>query len=50
VAQDPIERLSFPVSFRYGAPHASELQYLFGLPDAAYPKTLPAQQQQLRRS
>ncbi|GAA5165684.1 MULTISPECIES: carboxylesterase/lipase family protein [Amycolatopsis] len=36
-----------PAGFPYGAPHASELQYLLGLPYAAYPKTLSAQQQQL---
>jgi para-nitrobenzyl esterase len=36
-----------PVSFPYGAAHASELQYLFGLPAAAFPGTLSAQQQQL---
>src|SRR5215831_7420660 len=36
-----------PVSFPYGAAHASELQYLFGLPTAAFPGTLSAQQQQL---
>jgi para-nitrobenzyl esterase len=35
-----------PVSFPYGAPHASELQYLFGL-TAAFPGTLTAGQQQL---
>jgi para-nitrobenzyl esterase len=36
-----------PVSFPYGAAHASEIQYLFGLPTAAFPATLSAQQQQL---
>jgi para-nitrobenzyl esterase len=36
-----------PVSFPYGAPHASELQYLFDLPTAAFPGTLSVQQQQL---
>src|SRR5215475_1890637 len=36
-----------PVSFPYGAAHASELQYLFGLPTAAFPGTLSAQQQLL---
>ena len=36
-----------PVSFPYGAAHASEIQYLFGLPTAAFPGTLSAQQQQL---
>jgi len=36
-----------PVSFPYGAPHASEIQYLMGLPTAAFPGTLSVQQQQL---
>jgi para-nitrobenzyl esterase len=36
-----------PVSFPYGAPHASEIQYLMGLPTAAFPGTLTAAQQQL---
>ena len=36
-----------PVGFPYGAPHASEIQYLFALPTAAFPGTLSAQQQQL---
>jgi para-nitrobenzyl esterase len=36
-----------PVSFPYGAAHASEIQYLMGLPAAAFPGTLSAQQQQL---
>jgi para-nitrobenzyl esterase len=36
-----------PVSFPYGAAHASEIQYLMGLPTAAFPKALSAQQQQL---
>jgi para-nitrobenzyl esterase len=36
-----------PVSFPYGAAHASEIQYLFGLPTAAFPGTLTAAQQQL---
>ena len=36
-----------PVSFPYGAAHASEIQYLFGLPMAAFGKALSAQQQQL---
>jgi para-nitrobenzyl esterase len=35
-----------PVSFPYGAAHASEIQYLFGL-TAAFGKALSAQQQQL---
>jgi len=36
-----------PVSFPYGAAHASEIQYLFALPTAAFPGQLSAQQQQL---
>ncbi len=36
-----------PVSFPYGAAHASEIQYLMDLPTAAFPGTLTAQQQQL---
>ncbi len=36
-----------PVSFPYGAAHASEIQYLMGLPTAAFPGTLSAQQQRL---
>jgi para-nitrobenzyl esterase len=36
-----------PVSFPYGAAHASEIQYLFGLPTAVFPTALSAQQQQL---
>ena len=36
-----------PVSFPYGAAHASEIQYLMDLPTAAFPKALSAQQQQL---
>jgi para-nitrobenzyl esterase len=36
-----------PVSFPYGAAHASEIQYLMDLPTAAFPATLSAQQQQL---
>src|SRR5215469_867409 len=36
-----------PVSFPYGAAHASEIQYLMGLPTAAFPGSLSAQQQQL---
>jgi para-nitrobenzyl esterase len=36
-----------PVSFPYGAAHASEIQYLMGLPSAAFPAPLSAQQQQL---
>jgi para-nitrobenzyl esterase len=36
-----------PVSFPYGAAHATEIQYLMALPTAAFPGTLTAQQQQL---
>ena len=36
-----------PVSFPYGAAHASEIQYLMDLPTAAFPGTLSASQQQL---
>ncbi len=36
-----------PVSFPYGAAHASEIQYLMELPTAAFPGTFSAQQQQL---
>jgi len=36
-----------PVSFPYGAAHASEIQYVMDLPAAAFPKTLSAPQQQL---
>jgi para-nitrobenzyl esterase len=36
-----------PVGFPYGAPHASEIQYLMNLPTAAFPGTLTAPQQQL---
>ena len=36
-----------PVSFPYGAAHASEIQYLMELPAAAFPGTLSAAQQQL---
>ena len=36
-----------PVSFPYGAAHATEIQYLMGLPMAAFPGTLTSQQQQL---
>jgi len=36
-----------PVSFPYGAAHASEIQYLMGLPMAAFPGMLSGQQQQL---
>ena len=36
-----------PVSFPYGAAHASEIQYLMDLPTAAFPGTLSSSQQQL---
>ena len=36
-----------PVSFPYGAAHASEIQYLMDLPAAAFPGTLSVPQQQL---
>ncbi len=36
-----------PVSFPYGAAHASEIQYLMDLPTVAFPGTLSAAQQQL---
>jgi para-nitrobenzyl esterase len=36
-----------PVGFPYGAPHASEIQYLMDLPTAAFPGTLTASQQEL---
>ncbi len=36
-----------PVGFPYGAAHASEIQYLFALPTAAFPQALSAQQEQL---
>jgi para-nitrobenzyl esterase len=36
-----------PVSFPYGAAHASEIQYVMDLPTAAFPKGLSAKQQQL---
>jgi para-nitrobenzyl esterase len=36
-----------PVSFPYGAAHATEIQYLMALPTAAFPGTLTAAQQQL---
>jgi para-nitrobenzyl esterase len=36
-----------PVSFPYGAPHASEIQYLMDLPTVAFPGTLSVQQEQL---
>jgi para-nitrobenzyl esterase len=36
-----------PVSFPYGATHESEIQYLLGLPTAAFPADLSPPQQQL---
>src|SRR5215472_2357971 len=36
-----------PVSFPYGAAHASEIQYLMDLPTAAFPEALSTPQQQL---
>jgi len=36
-----------PVSFPYGAAHASEIQYVMDLPTVAFPKALSAPQQQL---
>jgi para-nitrobenzyl esterase len=36
-----------PVSFPYGAAHSSEIQYLMGLPNVAFPGTLSGAQQQL---
>jgi para-nitrobenzyl esterase len=36
-----------PVSFAYGAAHASEIQYLMDLPTAAFGKALSASQQRL---
>jgi para-nitrobenzyl esterase len=41
------ERFLPPVSFPYGAAHASEIQYLMDLPTAAFPGTLSVAQQQL---
>ncbi|HTW03515.1 MAG TPA: carboxylesterase family protein [Streptosporangiaceae bacterium] len=41
------ERFLAPVGFPYGAAHASELQYLFGLTTAAFPGVLTPAQQQL---
>jgi para-nitrobenzyl esterase len=41
------QRFLPPVSFPYGAAHASEIQYLFGLPAGAFPGALTAQQQRL---
>jgi para-nitrobenzyl esterase len=36
-----------PVGFPYGAPHASEIQYLFDLPTAVFPSDLTVPQEQL---
>jgi para-nitrobenzyl esterase len=44
------ERFLPPVSFPYGAAHASEIQYLMDLPTAVFPGTLSVQQQQLATS
>jgi len=44
------QRFLPPVSFPYGAAHASELQYLFGLPTAPIPGPLTAPQEQLAAS
>ena len=41
------ERFLPPLGFPYGAAHASELQYLFGLSAGAAPGTLTAEQQRL---
>jgi para-nitrobenzyl esterase len=41
------QRFLPPVSFPYGAAHASELQYLFDLPTAPIPGPMTAQQQML---
>ncbi len=41
------ERFLPPVSFPYGAAHASEIQYLFDLPTAVFGGPLSPQQQQL---
>jgi para-nitrobenzyl esterase len=45
--QNAPERFLPPVSFPYGAAHASEIQYLFGLPAEPFPGVLAPQQQQL---
>ncbi|GLY92323.1 carboxylic ester hydrolase [Actinoallomurus iriomotensis] len=45
--QNAPENFFPPVSFPYGAPHASELQYLLDLPKAPFPGALSARQQQL---
>jgi para-nitrobenzyl esterase len=44
------ERFLPPVSFPYGAAHASEIQYLFDLPTAVFPGALSAPQQQLAQT
>jgi para-nitrobenzyl esterase len=44
------QRFLPPVSFPYGAAHASEIQYLFGLPTAPIPGPLTAPQEQLAAS
>jgi para-nitrobenzyl esterase len=44
------ERFLPPVSFPYGAAHASEIQYIFDLPTATFPGALTAQQEQLAAS
>jgi para-nitrobenzyl esterase len=44
------EELLPPVSFPYGAAHASEIQYLMDLPGVAFPGTLSTAQQQLATS
>jgi para-nitrobenzyl esterase len=45
--EDAPQRFLPPVSFPYGAAHASEIQYLFGLPVAVPAPALDAGQQQL---
>ncbi len=45
--QNAPQRFLPSVSFPYGAAHASEIQYLFSLPSAAFPQALSAQQQRL---
>jgi para-nitrobenzyl esterase len=47
---DAPQRFLPPVSFPYGAAHASELQYLFDLPTAPFADTRTAQQQRLATS
>jgi len=44
------QRFLPPVSFPYGAAHASEIQYLFDLPTTAFPGVLTPAQQQLASS